>query len=212
MSDLKQRPYRGVNKEDRISQRRDKLVESAVQLFGELGFANTSIKALCVNAGLTERSFYESFGVKEDLLQAAYLHARTQILGAMGSAAATAAPTPVARHRAVASEYFRQLHIDANRARLVLFELEGVSESCDDVVRQVLLESCDLILEVINAGQPRTLGKGLDARLLALGHIGAGYQLAKSWVRSDFELPEETMVRNTHAMFTGMLTLWEEAK
>jgi AcrR family transcriptional regulator len=158
MSDLKSRPYRGVNKEDRIAQRREKLVESAVELFGGQGFANTSIKALCVNAGLTERSFYESFGVKEELLQAAYLHARSRVLGAARTALAAAAPNPAARHLAAVGEYLRQLEDNPAVARLLLFEMEGVSEATDAVMRQVLQEAADLILHEIGAGLPARPG------------------------------------------------------
>lgn len=212
MSDLKSRPYRGVNKEVRIAQRREKLVESAVELFGGQGFANTSIKALCVNAGLTERSFYESFGVKEELLQAAYLHARSRVLGAARTALAAAAPNPAARHLAAVGEYLRQLEDNPAVARLLLFEMEGVSEATDAVMRQVLQEAADLILYEIGAGLPARPGGKLDGELLAMGMMGAIYQLAKVWVHGGYHLPRERILRNAHALFLGMLTLWEEKK
>jgi AcrR family transcriptional regulator len=210
MSDLKSRPYRGVQKEDRIAQRREKLVDSAIQLFGSQGFANTSIKALCVNAGLTERSFYESFGVKEELLHAAYLHAREQLLQDVLAAALAAQPTPEARNLAAVSTYFRQLHVNPDRARLLLFELEGVSDAMNAVVREVLEESSQMILNVICKELPASPGKGLNATLLASGMMGAVYQLGKIWAHSGFKLPEEELVRNSHALFLGMIGLWEK--
>lgn len=212
MSDLKSRPYRGVNKEDRIAQRREKLVESAVELFGGQGFANTSIKALCVNAGLTERSFYESFGLKEELLQAAYLHARSKVLGAARAALAAAPPNPAARNLAAVGEYLRQLEDNPAVARLLLFEMEGVSEATDAVMRQVLREAADLILHEIGAGLPARPGGKLDGELLAMGMMGAIYQLAKVWVHGGYQLPREQILRNAHALFLGMLTLWENKK
>ncbi|WP_342118578.1 TetR/AcrR family transcriptional regulator [Pseudoduganella sp. OTU4001] len=212
MSDLKDRPYRGINKEDRIAQRRDKLVESAIELFGGQGFANTSIKALCVNAGLTERSFYESFGVKEDLLQAAYLHARSEVLAAVRAAIASAEQNPAARSLAGVAEYLRQLEDRPAVARLLLFELEGVSEATNAVVRQVLRESSDLILHEMGAGLPAKPGGKLDGELLAIGMMGAIYQLAKVWVHGGYQLPREQVLRNAHGLYLGMLTLWKDNK
>jgi AcrR family transcriptional regulator len=55
------RPYRGVSPADRIALRRARLVSSAVTRFGTVGYSAASIKGVCTHAGLTERSFYESW-------------------------------------------------------------------------------------------------------------------------------------------------------
>jgi AcrR family transcriptional regulator len=210
MSESKSRPYRGVPKEERIALRRQKLVQSGVELFGSLGYAGTSIKALCVNAGLTERSFYESFGVKEELLIASYLHGREHVLRQVQQAALAAPSDPASCNLAAVDAYFHALYADQNVARLLLFELEGVSEQTNATVRQVLDESTDLIIEVICKELPRSPGHGLNAELLASGMMGAVYQLAKVWVHGGYQIPEREMIRNAHALFLGMITIWSQ--
>ena len=43
-------------------------IEAGIELFGTRGYANTPVKAICEEAGLTERYFYEAFDDREDLL------------------------------------------------------------------------------------------------------------------------------------------------
>ena len=52
--------------------RRERLIEGAIRAYGELGYRNTTVKAVCEAAGLTERYFYESFANSEALLVAAF--------------------------------------------------------------------------------------------------------------------------------------------
>ena len=62
------RPWRGESAEIRRTRRRKQLIEAGVELFGTRGYANTSVKAICGEAGLTERYFYETFPDREGLL------------------------------------------------------------------------------------------------------------------------------------------------
>lgn len=64
------RRYRGADADERRAQRRDQLIAAAVQVYGERGYQNATVKAVCEAAGLTERYFYESFANSEALLLA----------------------------------------------------------------------------------------------------------------------------------------------
>src|SRR6218665_2574994 len=61
------RHYGGKAAADRSDERRRKLLAAGLELFGTQGYAATSVKALCTEAGLTERYFYESFRNREDI-------------------------------------------------------------------------------------------------------------------------------------------------
>src|ERR1700760_3385627 len=60
--------YRGVAMEDRRADRRRRLLEAGVRVIGESGWQSTTVRAVCSEAGLTERYFYESFADRETLL------------------------------------------------------------------------------------------------------------------------------------------------
>src|SRR2546421_10541252 len=72
MTTARARNYAGLSAEERRLARRERLIEGAIRAYGELGYRNTTVKAVCEAAGLTERYFYESFANSEALLVAAF--------------------------------------------------------------------------------------------------------------------------------------------
>src|ERR1044072_5196426 len=68
------RTYGGRSAADRRAERRERLREAGLALFGTEGYATSSIEKLCTHAGVSTRNFYEEFRAREDLLIA--LHAR----------------------------------------------------------------------------------------------------------------------------------------
>src|SRR4029079_8561538 len=72
MATARARNYAGLSAEERREARRERLIEGAIRAYGELGYRNTTVKAVCEAAGLTERYFYESFANSEALLVAAF--------------------------------------------------------------------------------------------------------------------------------------------
>ncbi len=62
------RPYRGVSAKDRRATRRRQLLEAGLEIVGTSGVERATMTAICLQAGLTERYFYESFSAREDLL------------------------------------------------------------------------------------------------------------------------------------------------
>jgi AcrR family transcriptional regulator len=64
------RAYGGRSREDRIAQRRTRLLDAGVAALHEDGLAQISVRTVCARAGLTARYFYESFGSLADLLEA----------------------------------------------------------------------------------------------------------------------------------------------
>jgi len=66
------RPYGGVSAEDRRAERRRRLLDAGLELFGTTGIAATTIADVCEEAVLTKRYFYESFATIDDLARAVF--------------------------------------------------------------------------------------------------------------------------------------------
>jgi AcrR family transcriptional regulator len=66
------RRYGGASQEERIAARREKLMQTAADLYARQGPAGASVTAICAAAGLTPRYFYESFPNREALLLAVF--------------------------------------------------------------------------------------------------------------------------------------------
>ncbi len=65
------RSYAGQSAEERATGRRARLVEAAITVLGDHGESRTTMTAICAEAGLTERYFYESFSGRDEALLAA---------------------------------------------------------------------------------------------------------------------------------------------
>ncbi|HEX3707800.1 MAG TPA: TetR/AcrR family transcriptional regulator [Mycobacteriales bacterium] len=66
------RIYGGVTAERRREQRRQRLVDAGLELFGTRGVAAVGIVDICAEAGLTKRYFYESFASIDELASAVF--------------------------------------------------------------------------------------------------------------------------------------------
>ncbi|MFF0457246.1 TetR/AcrR family transcriptional regulator [Nocardia africana] len=84
------RPWRGREPADRIAARRERLLQAGYELMAGVGAAETSMRGVCRQAGLTERYFYESFANLDDLtttvLENTVEQCRDRLLAALADA------------------------------------------------------------------------------------------------------------------------------
>jgi len=66
------RPYRGVDAADRLASRRASLLEAGLDLLGGDDSVELTVRAICRQAGVTARYFYESFSDKDDFVGAVF--------------------------------------------------------------------------------------------------------------------------------------------
>ena len=66
------RDYDGKTADERVADRRARLIAAGVELFGEHGYAGTSIRSVLRQSGLRDRYFGESFADLDSLLGAVY--------------------------------------------------------------------------------------------------------------------------------------------
>jgi AcrR family transcriptional regulator len=78
--------WSGLPLEDRQALRRDELITAGVQLLGEAGGPAVTVRAVCREAGLTERYFYESFSDRDEFVRAVYDDVCTRAMSALMSA------------------------------------------------------------------------------------------------------------------------------
>ncbi len=84
-SGQRQGRWSGVPLQDRQTLRRDELIAAGVgSLGGEAGPALT-VRAVCRQAGLTERYFYESFADRDEFVRAVYDHVCSTAMAALAS-------------------------------------------------------------------------------------------------------------------------------
>lgn len=180
------RAYRGVSPAERRARRREQLLAAAIAVYGERGYRQATVKAVCEAAGLTERYFYESFENSEALLVASFNAVTYGVFDEITAAARTAGRGRVTRARAMLDAYFSALQREPASARVFLVEIRGVSRAVD--------QAFDASLRVIGAEVARLLAPGGDVEqpadeLLQAGVVGGVIHIALRWIDGGYQPP-----------------------
>jgi AcrR family transcriptional regulator len=186
----KTRSYAGVSGEERRAERRARLIEAAVRVYGEVGYRSATVKAVCAAAELTERYFYESFANSEALLIAAYHQVTDTLHREMTAAAETIASDGSDRRiQAVLTLYFSRLQENPRPARVFLLEMHGISPAVDAVQMEAMKRMSGILLP--RAVTPAT---ATPMSLAEIGTMGAVITIARRWVAQDYQQPVDDVI------------------
>ncbi len=177
-----ERKWGGKTADERRAERRRQLMDAAIRTYGEKGFRNSSVKAVCAAAGLTERYFYEWFENSEDMLRQCFQRVTGELIGKMRDAARDAGGGERERIRAALMTYLAHIKGNPPAARLFLVEMAGIGQEADGLVSASLDEFGGLLLDV--AG--RSLVRDGVTPLLLKGVVGGGLHVARAWVSGGY--------------------------
>ncbi|MCV7221058.1 TetR/AcrR family transcriptional regulator [Mycolicibacterium elephantis] len=184
------RPYRGVDAADRLAERRRRLLDAGLDLLGagEQDPAELTVRAICAQAGLGVRYFYESFSDKDDFVGAVFDSVVADLATTTQAAVASAPPDEQAR--AGMANIVHSIAADARVGRL-LFSVE----LSNTVIVRKRAESTALFAELLfqHAG---ALGAGDDDRTRAGAHFAVGgvSQTISAWLSGDVDLEPDELV------------------
>ncbi|MGE2734589.1 TetR/AcrR family transcriptional regulator [Mycolicibacterium vaccae] len=109
--------WRGQTMRDRSADRRVQLLDVGERLLGAGGSGAVGMRAVCREAGLSPRYFYENFDTREELLVAVYNRVEDRLMNHItGDGAAALTPRDVLERCA---DFFEE---DPRRARILLRE------------------------------------------------------------------------------------------
>jgi AcrR family transcriptional regulator len=197
------RLYRGMSAAERHAQRRERLLEAGLELFGTQGYAATSIRAVSAAASLNSRYFYESFSSREDLLWHVYRRIIRESMTNVIEATA-GAQTLQEQARAGLRASWKVVTEDPRKARVLALEVVGVSDRLEQMRRQSRHAFADVLVRngMAMAGGSVTLR--MDPVLTARSLMGAVVQVLADWVNGDVDTPVEEIVEHFTRMFTAV--------
>lgn len=166
------------------------LIQAAVRLYGSNGFHNTGVRAICREAGLTERYFYESFPHGEALLLAAFHHVNAALLAQIMTVD-DASLAPEGRVRRMLGAYFAALRANPTAARVFLVEIVGVDPTIDDAIRRSMHDLSQPTVDVLD---PDARGPVSADPMLRRGVEGGLLHIALAWGAEDYERPLDQIV------------------
>ena len=189
--------------EERQLERRERIIRAAIKVYGQHGYHRASVKAICLEAGLTERYFYESFVNGEDLLRQCFLAVEDDLLRRTRAAAAEAAvPDVIERARTALLVYLDHIRANPDTARVFLIEMVSASPAAEALVSESLDRFGSLLMDVLGA-DPRFAIR--PPPLLLRGVVGGGHYIVRAWAMADYAEDIET-VAELHLRLYTVLT------
>ncbi len=177
-----------------------------MRLIGRDGFSATSIDAVCAEAGLTKRYFYEAFSGREELLKSAYERVTREFTGAIMQAAAPHLGDPRALVRAGLTGTFGFVADNPEKARLMMIEAISVRSQ----IGQVYGEGYDQFVGLlVGFTKPFVEGRQIPdktLRVLAKGAIGSILHLCQGWISTGYRQPVEELIDGLEMILGGLGT------
>jgi AcrR family transcriptional regulator len=184
------RDYDGKTAAERVAERRARLVGAGIELFGEHGYAGTSIRAVLRQAGLRDRYFGESFADLDALLAAAY----DQLIDEEVSACRVAIEATTSASegaRAMIDAIGRLLEGNRGHARIKLREVFSGGAMVRVQRQEGLRKLAQLVADLLPEAD------GVDDRdrlLLGVGVVAAADAYLLAWLDGELDVSRQEVV------------------
>lgn len=194
--------YAGTPREQRIAERRDALLQAAFELIGTQGHRAATVRAVCKQAGLTDRYFYESFDNGEDLLITLFDGLVEEMKASMQTAFAAAEPELEAVCIAGVDAFLEEMS-DPRKARILMMEVLGVSDAVTAHYLQRTVEFSELFLSAVQPYVPALADDNADRILLGQALLGAVIYAGGTWALSGYQYPRQQVVDHCRDVLMG---------
>jgi len=172
------RDYDGKTAAERIAERRERLIDAGVELFGERGYAATSIRSVLQQSGLRDRYFGESFADLDSLLAAVYSRLiDEEISGCAAAIDKTSGGSEGAR--AMIDTITRSFEKNPGKARIKSREVLIGGPVAREQHRAGLRRLAQLVADLL---PPNTALDSSDVLLLGLSIVAAADELLMTWI------------------------------
>jgi AcrR family transcriptional regulator len=197
-------PYRwaGVPPDERRAERRALLLEAAFDLLGSDGYAATTVRAVCQQARLNPRYFYESFADLDELVVAVFDAVMGELTSALTEAMAAARDEPESQTRAVVARIVRFVDEDRRRGRVLYVEGLG-SEALNRRRRETGREVVELVVASAGADRSGRAGEQIG-RASAAVLVGGFSQLLAEWLDGRIDLPRDQLAEDAADLFLAL--------
>lgn len=200
------RSWRGVSAEDRRAERRAQLIEAGLEVIGTQGWANTTVRGVCRQAGLTERYFYESFPDHEALLLAVYEHVLAEGVRVVLAAAATA-PRDLRRDirrtaRAGIAAAVELLIGDPRKGRVLILEATG-NETLQRRRQEAVRAQAALLSRFARDFFDERPPDPTDTYLTALSLVGALAEVGGAYLEGQLDVSTDRLIDHLTELFVA---------
>lgn len=203
----KRRSFRGLSLEERQNERREKLIEAGLQIYGTQGFFSVTVRDICNEAKLTERYFYESFKRSEELFKTIYLRLIEQLQQTI-LAAVMQNQGEVNPRRMIESglqAFFHTLRNDPRMARILFIDAILVHEIQGNTIYEAIARFDRMTTAFILLMFPKEPRTHSEISLIATGLSGYVIHIATRWVIGGFKEPLENVLSACRIAYLSLM-------
>ncbi|MCE2679073.1 MAG: TetR/AcrR family transcriptional regulator [Burkholderiales bacterium] len=204
------RLYGGEEGGERVARRKQQFMDAGLRLFGSGGYRSATVRALCKEAKLTDRYFYESFTSTEQLLIEVYQREiaiiESKLLAAVGELGPDSKLQQVVER---ALDMFFQAVENPLVARTVWVEILGVSPTVDRVYYDAMARFGAMLMGMVQVVYPNWKIPVVQRQILANSIVGAINQSTTNWLISGFQQKRQDLVAANSLLFKGLISVIE---
>jgi AcrR family transcriptional regulator len=201
------RRYAGVDPEERQRQRKARLTEAALAVFGEKGYHPSTVRDVCKQAQLTSRYFYESFDSMEALFRSVYASISRQLMQSTILALAQCPPDPEKLAEAAIRAFLEFIQEDPRRARVGLIDALNVGEGMNSLANKASQDYAQLVSTFVHQFFPNMAELGLNPTIIADGLVGSSNRIATQWVAEKCKTPLDEVLFNSLSIFKACIEM-----
>jgi AcrR family transcriptional regulator len=193
------RPYRGIEAAERLADRRRRFLEAGLDILGsDSDLSELTVRAICQQAGVALRYFYESFTDKDDFVAQEFDWVIADI--AATTQAAVAAAPPNEQTRAGVANIVNTVATDARVGRLLF----GTQLSNAVILRK--REESIALFAALTFQHAAALGARENDAVKAASHfvVGGVGQMISAWLAGDVALDPDQLVDLLASMINGL--------
>lgn len=193
--------YRGASASERAAARRERLMETALELLGTEGWSGTTVRSVCAHAKLNPRYFYESFTDLDALVVAVFDRVSAETTRAL-LAAAKAVPRgdADAAARAAIGTFIRHVTDDPRVARVLFAEALG-----NEALARRRLDAMHAMWQILARFGRGFYGRDQDTDpigdVAAALLVGGMTELLLAWLDGRLALTREQLIEDVSALF-----------
>ena len=198
--------WNGLSTEERQRERRNLLIEAAYELLANEGMAGTTVRAVCAQARLNPRYFYESFTDLDELLVAVYDDVFRKLQRRSAEAVA-AADDDASAMRASVEATVRFIDEDRRRGRILYSEALG-----NEALNLRRIRTGQALVEMVVQDNSRRDVGAQDERIGRLGAavlVGGFSELLVAWIGGRIDLTADELIDDATEVF---LAVWDATR
>lgn len=197
------RRYGGVSAAERATQRRERLLEAAVDVFGREGYRQATMRLICAQARLNDRYFYEHFATLDDIFLAVHQKLSAEVAIQIMTRVMTQPDDPVLQTRVGLTAFFEYIKEDARRAQILLVDAVTTGLTNPHNLNARVSQYADLLKARFRKRYPN-LAIPLDVELIVGGFVGMVIHTATVWSQRGFDTPVDALVDHNVYAWQGL--------